>query len=372
MKRTPISVFSFFALVLGLALTGCSEDTNDPMAAGDDDVTGTESMQTIDLDQQYGGLAYTDEAEGFGDTELVSAAMVEDEAALAEGDEDSLTDDDPSLADPQMRRTFVRILWGQLDGDFDPETVSSAPTAGLDWSGSLKVSEGVVALKRTILFERPFDHRLPRAERDSLAWTSRTGPHYDGVLVCVLSRVEDGVAPGELVLETPQFRTTLTIDTLDGYDEIVRVDAAGNAVLIQARVQDQRYCGEGFVTGFWKGIEDRPETDAVEMGAFRGRYVGRSGATTGFLMGVYGLNSQGERVMAGKYIGRGGRVKGLIRGTWEPAADAEGAGSFQARWVNRNGMHLGTVLGRYLENEENEAGDGFFEGRYEEICSTAP
>jgi hypothetical protein len=89
-------------------------------------------------------------------------------------------------------------------------------------------------------------------------------------------------------------------------------------------------------------------------------------------MGVYGLNSQGERVMAGKYIGRGGRVKGLIRGTWEPAADAEGAGSFQARWVNRNGMHLGTVLGRYLENEENEAGDGFFEGRYEEICSTAP
>ena len=86
---------------------------------------------------------------------------------------------------------------------------------------------------------------------------------------------------------------------------------------IQAHVQDQRFCGEGFVTGFWKGVEDRPETDALEMGVFRGRYVGRSGSTTGFLMGLYGLDSQGERVMIGKYIGRGGRVKGLIRGVWD-------------------------------------------------------
>ncbi|HKK69838.1 MAG TPA: hypothetical protein VKA86_01375 [Candidatus Krumholzibacteria bacterium] len=372
MKRTPIPMLPLFALVLGLVLSGCSDDTSGPLSSGDDDVSGTQTLETLDLDQEYGGLAYTDEAEGFGDAALVSAAVVEDEAALAEDDEDSLTDRDPSLADPRMRRTFVRILWGQLDGEFDRETVSATPEAGLDWSGSLKVTDGVIALKRTILFERPFDHRLPRVERDSLAWVSRTGPHYDGVLVCVMSRVEDGVAPGELILETPLFRTSLTIDTLDGTERIVAVDDVGNAVSIQAHVQDQRFCGEGFVTGFWKGVEDRPETDAIEMGAFRGRYVGRSGSTTGFLMGLYGLDSQGERVMIGKYIGRGGRVKGLIRGTWDPGTSGDGMGTFQARWVNRNGLHLGTVQGRYLENDANEPGDGFFEGRYEEICSTAP
>lgn len=370
MKQFSRTLSLLSLLALFVAFTGCADDAN-PTAGGDDDVSGSESLETIDLDEEYGGLAYSDEAEAFGDDVLMSAATIEDQAALSEDEEDSLLDDDPSLDGPSMRRTYVRILWGQLGGAFDRESASSAEITPVDWTGSIKVTEGVVALKRTILFERPFDHRLPRVSRDSLAWKSQTGPHFDGVLVAVMSPVEDGVAQGELILETPQFRTRLTIDTLDGYDEITVVDALGNAVSIRAEVHEQQACAAGFLAGFWKGIEDRPETDAIEMGVFRGRYVGQNGLTTGFLKGVYGLNSAGERVMIGKYVGRNGRVKGLIRGTWSPDGEADGMGTFEARWVNRNGVRMGVLGGNYQENHADEIGDGFFEGRYREICSSA-
>ena len=360
------SAHSVLLALFGVTMfvTGCADDTIGP--AADVDVSGDQTLETADLDQAYGGLSFTDEDEAFGDDALLAAMVSEEAAALSEDDEDSLSDDDPSLRAPQIRRTFVRILWGQLDGEFDPEADRSSVEL-LDWSGSVKVSEGVVALKRTILFERPSDHRLPRVSRDSLAWKSATGPHFDGVLVCVLSRLDDEDL-GQLVFETPQYDVTLDIADLDGFEQVVAVDENGNAVSIQAQVQDQVRCAAGFVSGFWKSIEDRPETEAIEMGGFRGRYVGQNGVTTGFLMGFYGLDSEGQRVMVGKFIGRDGRIQGLIAGTWIPESD--GMGMFQARWVNRSGKHLGTLQGRYIENGEREIGDGFFGGRYREICSS--
>lgn len=367
MTRT-LTRFSLLAvLAFGVTFAGCSSDDPSPVAGGDDDVSGTESLDTLDLDEAYGGLSFSDEAEAFGDDELLSAAMVEEAAALSEDEEDSLTDDDPTLDRPGIRRTYVKILWGQLDGEFDPDTDRS-DQALLDWSGSVKVTEGVVALKRTILFERPRDHRLPRSTRDSLAWVSHTGPHFDGILICVMSPVEDGVAQGELILETPQFRTSLSIDTLDGYEQFTEVDAEGNAVAIRAAVIEPQGCAAGFLAGFWKGVEDRPETDAIERGVFRGRFVGQAGMTTGFLKGFYGLNSEGERVMAGKFIGRNGRVRGLVAGTWTPDESGDGMGTFEARWVNRNGLRMGVLAGVYQAHEAEGRGDGFFEGRYHEIC----
>ena len=365
LTRSPLAG----ALALAILFAGCSDDTN-PIDAGPDELDGTESIETADLDAAYGNIAFTDEAEAFGDDELLTAADLDDAAALSEDDEDSLTDDDPSLGGPNVRRTYVRILWGQLDGRFDPAT-ERPEIEPVDWSGSIKVTEGAVALKRTILFERRTDHRLPRASRDSVAWKSFPGPHYDGVLVCLITPVEDGAVSGEMIFETPQFSTTLAIDLLDGFHETTVVDDLGNAVSIRAAVREPQGCAAGFVAGFWKGIEDRPETDAIEMGFFRGRYVGQAGLTNGFLKGLYGMTSEGERVMVGKYVSRNGRVMGLIRGTWTSDESGDGMGTFQAHWVNRRGTRAGELFGSYYANGEDEIGDGFFEGRYQENCSDA-
>ena len=50
MKRTPIPMLPLFALVLGLVLSGCSDDTSGPLSSGDDDVSGTQTLETLDLD----------------------------------------------------------------------------------------------------------------------------------------------------------------------------------------------------------------------------------------------------------------------------------------------------------------------------------
>lgn len=347
------------------AFGGCSDETT-LSGSGDGDVSGGSSLETLDLDAEYGDLAFTDEAVAFGDPQLLAATLI-DEAALSEDDEDSLNDDDPSLTRPMMARTYLRILWGQLEGRFDPADGDRPELERLDWTGVLSVSAGAIAMKRTVLFERPYDHLLPRTSRDSLEWVSHTGPHFDGLLVCIVSPVVDGVAQGELTFATGPFTTTVSVADLDGIDRKVDVDNLGNAVSFLGRKADRTGCGAGFLGGLWKNTEDRPETEAVELGVFRGRFAGEHGMVHGFLQGVYGLNTSGERVFIGKYIGRDGRIRGLIRGTWTPAEDAEGMGSFQGRWVGRNGEHRGELQGRYRAGEHERA-DGFFQGLWKERC----
>lgn len=362
--KTPIRLGFLATLFLFAA---CAED-GDPTAVGDDAVDGTASLETVDLDAAYGDLAWTDEGAGFEDDVLLAAATFDEQAALTEDDEDSLVAGDDELAAADVRRTVVRIVWGQLDGSF-ATSVPREDAAALDWSGSASVTAGAVALKRTILFERPLDHRLPRDARDSLAWKSATGPHYDGVLLVVLSPVVDGAAQGELVFETAPFSVRLRVDELDGYDALTAVDAEGNAIAIRAAVVPPQDCTAGFLAGFWKDAEDRPATDAIEAGVFRGRAVVEAGVTVGFLKGVYGWNSAGERVLVGKLVGRAGRIRGLVSGTWAPDGDTAGLGSFQAHWIGRTGAREGTLGGRYLRNAAAARGDGFFEGRFREFCA---
>lgn len=370
MSRTLVHTLRLSFLGFGLLLfAACSGDDAGTTSAGADDVSGTASLETLDLDDPYGGLGFDDEQAAFGDEDLLAQTLAADTAGLADDDEDSVRNGDPTLDSPRMRQTYLRILWGRLDGEFDPEADRSE-IERLDWSGSIQVSEGVVVLKRTILFERPFDHRLPRDSRDSLAWVSHTGPHFDGILVKIISPVVDGQAQGTVTFVTPQYRTTLLVSELDGLDVVLDVEAEGNAISFQGHVFEPRRCLAGFTQGFWGLGEDRPETDAVEMGRFRGRILGPAGEGVGYLMGSFGLDASGARVMAGKYIARDGRIQGLVGGTWEPAPDAEGMGSFQARWVNRFGNVKGVLHGRYRVNGPEEPGDGFFAGRWQESCPT--
>jgi hypothetical protein len=360
MKRTrhTIELLAFVAIAsIGL---GCADDDPGPVVAGGDDISGENAIDEIDLDSFYGGLAWTDEPEAFGDTALLEEASSEDDA-LAADDEAELVAADPTLREADVRRIALRIVWGRLDGDrADPEGVHE-PVEFVDWTGALQVRGAVVALKRPILFERPHDHVLRREDRQRLTWVSHTGPHVDGILVCVLARPSDtGVLEGELEFRTAQLSRRFRLDELDGLDEVVVLDDRGTAVSFRAHQLDEPDCPQGFLTGYW-----HREPDQL-TGMFRGRILGSGGRLRGFLVGRYGINARGERVLAGKMVDREGAVRGLLRGSWEPAEDREGTGRFQGHWALRNGEIAGGLRGRFVSRGERRV--GFFQGMWREDC----
>jgi hypothetical protein len=360
--------FFWLSLVAAFALlaAGCSGDsalTN----SGDGDIGGTNNMENVDLNASYGGLEFTDESEGFGDTSLMSDALMAEDSSLAVADEDSLVEDDPTLDRPEIRRTYVRILWGQLDGmPEDSVRTTLAPEMRMDWTGSVSVSEGAIALTRVIRFERPIDHRLPRTDRQSVGWVSHTGPHFDGILVSIFSRPDsNGVIGGELTFRTGPLTQSFSIAELNGLDQVVPVDDLGNAVSFASRVVDHRVdCGEGFLAGHWRNTPDRDDGNG---GVFRGLVLNARNHPIGFLMGRYGINDAGERVFAGKFIARNGRIRGLVEGSWEPRGDEPGMGTFAGHWALRNGDRVGGLRGEY--KSLGEGGQGFFHGQWAEACA---
>ena len=113
------------AMTLIFALNGCEGEPSEG-------VVGTEQIAVDDYDQldfdlEFGGLSVTDEEEGFGDPYLLAMAIEEEDGVS----------DDPLLLDPEVlamedmagrpenpselrpRFTFVRLLWGMLDGPVD-------------------------------------------------------------------------------------------------------------------------------------------------------------------------------------------------------------------------------------------------------------
>jgi hypothetical protein len=364
MKSQSLLVFLLPVLAVVVLGTGCAED---PVGTGD----GPESGLTLDemnLDLAYGGLAYTDEPEAFGDAGLLDEAMVEDAAATLEAeDEAAAVQDVPRLQDAPVTdlvRTYVRVAWGNLDGERTSTDAAPPETSDfLTWDGALQVSEGnALVLRKTILFERPFDHLLPRENRQTLAWHSTTLPHVDGVLVCILSRpAEDGSLSGELTFRTPLLSRTFTLDELVDLEATVRVDDLGNGVsFLGFRAPDTDLCPRGFLGGRWHSA---PEGNG---GLFAGRLVTAQGRLLGYLKGRYGVTGAGERVFAGKIIGRGGHILGLMQGTWEPSSEADGAGVFAGRWVGRARQHVGSLRGRYQSLPDRPGGT--FGGRWDEAC----
>ncbi len=349
------------ALALLALLAGCSQDD------GPGDVIATDNYDTMDLDEAYGGLSMTDEQPAFDDPYLIA------EDAQDQGD----AFDDPLADDPEVREmerrghgpgdgtarprfTFLRVVWGEL------EAATDAPDGdAVDWSGSLHVDRGIVIVRRVILFERPADSiARPRPDRQTVAWTSHTGGHVDGVLVQIIERPQDleGEEPNQLHFGTGPFTTSFPVADLVGLDEVYPVEPAGNAVhFVGFNLADLDSCPKGFVGGRW---QDDPATD-VEGGIFRGRWVGLHGLTEGHLRGRYGVNEAGERVFFGKYIGPRGHFRGLLAGTWTPGEEP-GQGVFEGHWVNRQETVEGVLSGRFATAEERPG--GFFQGRWSALC----
>lgn len=364
-------------------MIGCGEDAETTIAGTAD--VGIDDYAEIDFDAEYGGLTTSDEEPAFADTYLLQ----DDAAAADEVFVDEWASDPEVLEceeagrhqgapnDPERPRfTFVRMVWGDLDGPVGEDGVVEDGDV-MDWTGTLTVDRGTVVVRRVIRFERPFDSVVhPRLDRHTVAWISHTGGHYDGLVIEIIEPPHNGQGPGNgsgegtvepetpnvLHFTTPAFTQDFVVDELAGLDEVFEVEPAGNAIhFVGFNLSDLDDCPKGFLSGIW---QDDPETDDGS-GTFRGRWSGLHGRIQGHMMGSYGYNEAGEPVFFGKYIRCNGSFAGLLEGTWAPD-DEDGHGTFEGVWVGETEDVEGVLGGRYYDRPECPG--GFYQGRWATDC----
>jgi hypothetical protein len=263
-------------------------------------------------------------------------------------------------------------MWGQLEYD-------SSVTTPTDWSGSLRVERGAIVAARLLAFDRG-DHLLrPRGNHQELAWISKTGPHYDGILVFIYDPEPDSFETENTVtLTTEPYSRTLTMSELEHIDEIV--DVGENKVSISGFLTAPLECQHGFFQGKWKRL------GKGDRGNFHGRWISDDGYLMGHLRGHFGIRDDGEQVLFGKWIGVGGAFRGLLRGEWgfTDALDAESAqtGWFTGGWHNAAGNRVGDFEGDWIAapprpqpgngngnaNGIHRHGHGLWRGQWQEIC----
>lgn len=257
-------------------------------------------------------------------TENESPAFGDDalaSSALAEAPAEDNMCDDPMIlrweAGDSARVYGVTLLWGILASD---------PAAGLaadsgdvpatDWSGHLVVNRGGVVVRSTIAFE-PGDHIIrPRTDRTRVDWVSLTTGSFDGLRLVVHQPLPEG--------ETGE-QDSLTIVAGNHTWSFLVNDLATLEMTEDVDDLGNKFSIQGFLVepgscgrGFMGGAWNAP-VSPDSMGTFQGRWVSRDGQVTGFVQGHYGVNDAGFRVLFGKYVDQAGNFQGFLRGTWDQA-----------------------------------------------------
>ncbi len=316
-------------------------------------IDGSETQVEVpDLEDEFGGYRATNEAPGFGDP-----------AILAEFGEDGEVNDllitDPQIAedieDSLVDVYFLRITWGRLDWDTTVTTVT-------DWSGSAQVDKGILVLLRTIRFDRGDWIHRPRPDRQTLEWTSYTGPHFDGVyLAIVVGPSDTGSAEGNFIFSSLPFSKTFDYSELDSIDVVYPVGDEGNEIAFTGHKKQLVPCGNGFLEGRWIRTQRH-------QGVVRGKWISRDGSLAGHFQGHWGKRNNGQQVFFGKCIGPDGEFKWLIRARWEYSHSyGEDGGSFVGEWLDRDGQRRGVVGGHFRVGGE-KGRKGSLQGRWRLLC----
>ncbi|MDH3198147.1 MAG: hypothetical protein OEO21_07885 [Candidatus Krumholzibacteria bacterium] len=371
MKRT-YTLLPAALLALVLVWTGC-QSTADVPSVGDELLT---REQVVDFDDEYGGFNFGDESPAFADPYLATTYGPEADVAYIDPMEDDPAVTRARLRERELQRAhrYLMITWGSLRADSTINFVT-------DWSGSLSVENGVVLLKRTIAFDAR-DEILPRTSRDLLEWVSYTRPHFDGIVVALhklahkdtmpddngFARGDTAHAPLQVTFATEPLTVTFTEDELANLHRVIRVDDHGNAVAFNTVAVMPQPCPSGFLAGQWRDVEDRPG------GAFRGKWISHNGLHMGYLRGVYGPNSRGEKVFFGKWINHGGQFYGLLKGRYGAFGDRPG-GWFEGVWFNRARHAMGGLKGEWrvgddITTVDNASRGGYFRGVWAQRCPT--
>lgn len=227
---------------------------------------------------------------------------------------------------PGAQTVHVRLAWGYFAGR------RNAP-GWVSWTGDATMAGGQVALENLVYFDR-HDKPVPTQEAGKVTWSSRTLPHFDG-LVLKVAATEPGQA---LAFITPKLSRTLTIEALAaGLNERTTVDADGHEVSISS-VPDQPCAG--FSYGYQK------PSDEGWLG-FAGLFTDASGTITGRLR----FRSDGENLTARLWKKDGAQPYDLsVDG--EPSATGEGrldtaTGQFELALTDKDGAPVARVKGAY-------------------------
>lgn len=347
--------FKFFATLIialfaaALLLNGCIFDSGKK-------INGSETPAEVpDLEDEFGGYRASNEAPGFGDPAML-AEFGED------GEVTDLLSTDPQIAedieDSLVDVYFLRITWGRLDPDTTFTTVA-------DWSGSAQIDKGVLVLLRTIRFDRGDRIIRPRPDRQTLEWTSYTGPHFDGIYMAILVGPNDtSSAEGTLTFSTAPFSQTFGYSELDSISEVYTVGPEGNEIAFIGHKKQLVPCGNGFLEGRWIRTQRH-------QGVVKGKWISRDGSLAGHFQGRWGKRNNGQQVFFGKCIGPDGEFKWLIRARWEYShSHGEDGGTFVGEWLDRNGQRKGVVGGHFRVGGDNGR-KGSIQGRWRLLCPQA-
>lgn len=359
------------AVVLGTA-AGCSSDHNGPTAASP--VGG--ATHQFNLDAPNGGLTNSNELPAFGDASIVQAASAEQPAT------DTVSSDPVVVgwaARPTTNYYVLTALWGHLESTapVTPDVGGNGAVGGgsgvvgggasttMDWSGGVTVSQGAVVLGAMIAFDSN-DHIVrPRANRRVLDWVSATADGYAGVRVDILDPDESITAADSLVFTAGAFTRTFAVSDLADLDEVFVVDASGDEVHLSAFASTPGSTERGFMRGQWSTLAPVSATSTEETGVIKGVWLNQSGTLAGSVLGVYGINENGQKIFYAKRIDANGVFQEFISGEWGQTATGLG-GAEMIGWF-RGTMSSGATAGGGMVQGHwrTQSGTaGYFAGRW--------
>jgi hypothetical protein len=305
-------------LVLAL-IPACMSDSSTPV----------EEVRS-DLELESGGFDTADEAPEFGlDNEFAAASIEADSTAT-----DEMAGDVAAMDTAGAVAHDMALVWGQLP--LDPDA-----TAVVDWSGTLELSRGGMAIRRRIGFEVATDRVLPRTRRDLIEIQSRTRPFADGLVLRIFDDRPGDAEPIRLTYRSADGTREEVIELRELADgPVVRDEGDGNRMIAVGRRRNDQ-CAHGVMRGRWHAM-------APNAGVYLGVVANAAGERIGHVRGIYGERRNGDSVLFGKFIDRDGRFTGVIKGEY---AD----GHFQARWLDRAGDH-GQLKGVFFEGASLRGG----------------
>jgi hypothetical protein len=239
--------------------------------------------------------------------------------------------------------------------------------AWTDWSGTLGTASGVLSLLRTIAFDLE-DKVLPPPNAQTIAFESRTRPHFDGLI----ARLNVDGEPSEVTLSTASGKLSFTPGAEPTSVELpVAGDEDLKVAFLSIPLGDP--CAHAVVAGRWRPVDHRectgghseesadaqPRTQEnaqapslaqrehrrrhkVEQ-RIRGRVMTPDGKLIGHWRGFSGKDRQGVERVFGKVIDAEGTPVALVRGT------VDGEGNLQAELVGEDDSVLGRFGGSVRE-----------------------
>jgi hypothetical protein len=347
MNMLNLRTLFMLALAIAFGITACQK--SDPFSSISDEAI---DENEIILESEFGDFDTSNEAPAFGDPEL----------AAKDGEDITVSDiasSDPAVADAMSDASgipaiFLRLGWGHLAGD-------STESETTDWSGTIEVNKGVLAVLRTIKFERNDNLVRPRENRQKFEFVSTTREHFDGLALAIIDNDTSDIE-GTLTINAGPYSRTFAFSELDSMESIEVVDDKGNEFSIISRAKTVDRFHGGFFAGRWIRRTEH-------SGEFLGRWISSTGETTGHLKGHWGRFRNGRKGLAGKIINQNGEFIARLAGEWGYHGDSRKHGWMAGRWVSRNHEEKGRFRGVWHAGRPGD-GRGFMLGRWAENKNT--